>query len=50
MSNRVNTVVGKNGCGKSHLLRLVSGIDVPSSGEMYLDKIKLLSSSEYHDG
>lgn len=50
MSNRVNSILGKNGSGKSQILRLISGLDVPSSGEMYLDKINLLSSAEYHQG
>ena len=29
--------VGPSGCGKSTLLHLIAGLDVPSSGEIYLD-------------
>lgn len=31
-------IVGKSGSGKSTLLNLLSGIDRPSSGEVYIDK------------
>lgn len=50
MSNRVNTLIGKNGSGKTEIFRLLSGFDIPTSGEMYIDNIKLLSSVEYHQG
>ena len=50
MSNRINTIMGKNGSGKTEIFRLLSGFDIPISGQMYLDNIKLLCSVEYHQG
>lgn len=50
MSNRINTIVGKNGSGKTEIFRLLSGFDIPKTGNMYLDNLKLLCSEEYHQG
>src|SRR5688572_9448968 len=33
----VVTIVGPSGCGKSSLLRLIAGLDQPSSGEVFID-------------
>ena len=38
-------VTGPSGCGKSTLLHLLGGLDVASSGEVYLDKTPLSSLS-----
>lgn len=34
-------VVGPSGCGKSTLLNMVSGLDIPTEGEIYLDGKKV---------
>lgn len=34
-------VIGKSGSGKSTLLHLIGGLDVPTSGEVYVDGRKL---------
>lgn len=36
--NTITAIVGKSGCGKSTLLSILSGIDEPSGGKVYLDK------------
>jgi len=33
----VVTIVGPSGCGKSSLLRLIAGLDQPTSGEVFID-------------
>lgn len=33
-------IVGPTGCGKTTLLRLIAGLDVPSEGEIYIDDKK----------
>jgi ABC-type multidrug transport system ATPase subunit len=50
MSNRINTIVGKNGSGKTQIFRLLSGYDIPTNGHLFLDNVKLLCSEEYHQG
>jgi putative ABC transport system ATP-binding protein len=39
-------LVGPSGCGKSTLLNLLSGIDVPTSGEVFIDSVCLTMLSE----
>lgn len=39
-------VMGQSGCGKSTLLYCVSGMDSPTSGEIFFDGQKMLSLSE----
>lgn len=40
-------LLGKSGSGKSTLLNLVSGIDVPTSGEVWVDGLALTQLSEH---
>lgn len=39
-------VVGKSGSGKSTLMNIITGIDKPTSGEVYIDNIPIHSLSE----
>jgi erythritol transport system ATP-binding protein len=36
-TGKVNVLIGENGAGKSTLMKVVAGIETPSSGKMYLD-------------
>ena len=40
------TVMGRSGCGKSTLLYCVSGMDRPTSGEVFFDKRDMVSLTE----
>jgi len=40
------TVTGPSGCGKSTLLNLLGGLDRPTSGEIFVDRIPLHSAGE----
>ena len=41
-------IIGRSGSGKSTLLNLFSGIDQPTSGELFINGINLTSLSEHH--
>ncbi|MDQ0204990.1 sugar ABC transporter ATP-binding protein [Pectinatus haikarae] len=34
---KVNVLIGENGAGKSTLMKIIAGIEQPSSGELYMD-------------
>lgn len=38
-------IVGPSGCGKSTLLNIISGLDHPTSGELYLNHEKVIGPS-----
>ena len=44
-SGKVNALLGKNGSGKSTMIKCIAGVTRPTSGEIYLDEKKLLFSS-----
>ncbi|QCT18845.1 sugar ABC transporter ATP-binding protein [Jejubacter calystegiae] len=35
--NRVNVLIGENGAGKSTMMKMLAGVESPSSGEIWLD-------------
>lgn len=37
MKGKVNVLVGENGAGKSTLMKIISGIEQPSAGKLYMD-------------
>ena len=39
------TILGPSGCGKTTILRMISGLDMVSSGEVYLDGISFFAIS-----
>ncbi len=39
-------IVGKSGCGKSTLINIMSGLDTPTSGKVYINDIDIFSMSE----
>jgi putative ABC transport system ATP-binding protein len=42
----IAVILGRSGSGKSTLLNLVSGIDLPSAGEVIVDGVRLDALSE----
>ena len=36
LKGKVNVLIGENGAGKSTLMKMIAGIEQPSSGEMYI--------------
>lgn len=44
-SGKVNAVVGKNGSGKSTMIKMVSGVIRPNSGKIFLDNKELVFSN-----
>lgn len=45
-SGKIYGFIGRNGCGKSILLKMASGLAAPSEGNVYIDG-KLLKKGEY---
>jgi putative ABC transport system ATP-binding protein len=45
-SGEITAILGKSGSGKSTLLNLISGIDVPDSGQIWIDGQDLTTLSE----
>ncbi len=37
LKGKVNVLIGENGAGKSTLMKMIAGIEQPSSGKMYMD-------------
>lgn len=35
--NKVNVLIGENGAGKSTMMKMLAGVEVPSSGQIFLD-------------
>jgi len=35
--NKVNVLIGENGAGKSTMMKMLAGVESPSSGEILLD-------------
>lgn len=42
VKGKVNVLIGENGAGKSTLMRIIAGIEQPSSGELYMSGEKVL--------
>ena len=37
LKGKVNVLIGENGAGKSTLMKMIAGIEQPTSGKMYMD-------------
>ena len=37
------TILGSSGCGKTTILRIIAGLDMPTSGKVYLDSVDVTS-------
>lgn len=35
--NKVNVLIGENGAGKSTMMKMLAGVETPSSGQLFLD-------------
>jgi putative ABC transport system ATP-binding protein len=46
-SGEITAILGKSGSGKSTLLNLISGIDIPDSGQIWVDDQDLTAFSEH---
>lgn len=42
---KVNVLVGENGAGKSTLMKILAGVEQPSSGKIYLEGIEIFNTS-----
>ena len=47
VAGKITAILGKSGSGKSTLLNLISGIDSPSSGQVWVDDTPITGLSEY---
>ncbi len=45
-SGQVTCLLGPSGCGKSTTLRMIAGVDTPSSGQIFVDE-ELISSTSF---
>ena len=45
-SGSFTTLLGPSGCGKTTLLRMISGLEIPDTGEIYSDKRCVFSSDK----
>ena len=43
---KMTAILGKSGCGKSTLLNLIGSLDMPTSGEIYVEDILLNKLNE----
>jgi NitT/TauT family transport system ATP-binding protein len=46
VSGQFVTILGKSGCGKSTILRYISGLQQPSSGEIFINEKKIDENAE----
>ncbi len=44
--NKMTAILGKSGCGKSTLLNLIGSLDMPTSGEIYVEDILINKLNE----
>ena len=42
----ISLILGRSGCGKSTLLNIITGIDTPSSGNVFINDINITTLSE----
>ncbi|KHE03389.1 sugar ABC transporter ATP-binding protein [Pantoea stewartii] len=45
--NKVNVLIGENGAGKSTMMKMLAGVETPSSGEIWLDGKPVALSSTH---
>lgn len=44
--NAYNVIIGRNGIGKSTILKLITGLEKPNSGEIYTDNVRMKYGEE----